>query len=172
MKSTLKKIIVVVLVLGLGSLTYSLYKKIDAKNTNANNIASIPGFSYTTLNGLPFTNKHLVKNTPTVFIYFNSECDFCQHEAQDISSNIDQLQNLQLLFISQENVSIINQFATQHQLNNLKKITFLHDSTGDFARQFDTSTIPTILVYDERQNLFKKHKGQLNSKGILKILNH
>jgi peroxiredoxin len=144
--------------------------KASEKSIATQKIQTIPEFTYSTLNDLPFGKQDLLKNKATLFIYFNSECDFCQHEAIDISNNINKLKDIQILFISEESTSVIKAFAEQHQLNNLKNITFLHDSTSDFSHRFDTSTIPTILIYDTQQLLIKKHKGQLNVNGILKVI--
>ena len=45
-----------------------------------------------------FSNKNLKPNQSTIFIYFNSECDFCQHEAQTISNHIDKFNAVQFVF--------------------------------------------------------------------------
>jgi len=141
------------------------------KNQVAKTLQTIPKFSFKTLENEEFTNTNLKSNTATVFIYFNSECDFCQHEAQSISEHLEQFKEIQLLFVSTEDIETIKAFAKTYNLLTQQNITFLHDSTYTFSNRFDANAIPYILIYNKSQELVKKHKGQLNPDAILKLIN-
>ena len=165
------KIIVIAIVLIVFSyLGYSVLTKMQYKNEIAKTLQTLPEFSFKTLENANFTNANLKPNTATVFIYFNSECDYCQHEAQSISDNIEQFKDLQLLFVSTEPIETIKAFAKTYKLINLQNTTFLYDSTHNFSNRFDANAIPFILIYNEKQELVKKHKGQLKPEAILKLL--
>ncbi len=140
------------------------------KNQVAKTLQTIPKFSFKTLENEEFTNTNLKSNTATVFIYFNSECDFCQHEAQSISEHLEQFKEIQLLFVSTEDIETIKAFAKTYNLLTQQNITFLHDSTYTFSNRFDANSIPYILIYNKSQELVKKHKGRLNPDAILKLL--
>ncbi len=77
---------------------------------------------------------------------------------------------MQFIFVSTEPIEIIKQFAEQYNLNNQPNITFLYDNLDTFSSRFDANSIPYILIYNKNQKLIKKHKGQLNAKGILRAL--
>ncbi|AJR02833.1 peroxiredoxin family protein [Siansivirga zeaxanthinifaciens] len=163
--------IVVAGVLGLLSyLGYNIISKAKEKNQIAKQLEIIPELDLLTLAQKTFTKANLRPNTNTIFIYFNSECDFCQHEAQSISDNVDSFKNVQFIFVSTEPIEIIKRFAEQYKLNNQQNITFLYDSLSTFSSRFDANSIPYILIYNKNQKLIKKHKGQLNAKGILRAL--
>lgn len=164
-------IIVIIAVLGLLSyLSYNVISKTKEKNKIAKKLEIIPEFEFLTLKQKPFTKTNLKPNLNTIFVYFNSECDFCQHEAQSISDNLESFQNVQFIFVSTEPIEIIKQFSEQYNLNNKQNITFLYDNLNTFSNQFDANNIPYLLIYDQNQKLIKKHKGQLNAKGILRAL--
>ncbi|WP_336128007.1 peroxiredoxin family protein [Mesoflavibacter sp. CH_XMU1422-2] len=164
-------IIVAVTVLGLLSfLGYNVISKTKEKNQIAKQLEIIPEFEFLTLDQKPFTKANLKTNLNTIFIYFNSECDFCQHEAQSISNNLDSFKNVQIIFISTESIDTIKKFSEQYNLNNQQNITFLNDNLNTFSSRFDANSIPYLLIYDQNQKLIKKHKGQLNAKGILRAL--
>ncbi|QNK78311.1 redoxin domain-containing protein [Winogradskyella sp. PAMC22761] len=169
-----KRIILFVVVINaLGLLIYLGYNvisKVKEKNKIAKQLEKIPEFEFLTLTQQPFTKVNLKPNTNTIFIYFNSECDFCQHEAQSISDNLDSFKNVQFMFVSTEPIAIIKQFSEQYNLNNQQNITFLYDNLGTFSSRFDANSIPYLLIYDKNQKLIKKHKGQLNAKGVLRTL--
>lgn len=166
-----KSIIIIVVVSVLGLLTYlgfNVISKAKEKKQIAKQLVLIPDFEFLTLEQKSFTKANLNPNTNTIFIYFNSECDFCQHEAQSISDNLDSFKNVQFVFVSTEPIEIINQFSEQYNLNNKPNITFLYDNLNTFSSQFDANSIPYLLIYDQNQKLIKKHKGQLNAKGVLR----
>lgn len=171
MKKPIKIIIIIAVVALLGYLGFSVGKKMKEKTEIAERLETLPDFEFKTLDNTPFTHANLKENTTTIFLYFNSTCDFCQHEAQSISENLEQFTAVQFVFVSTEEIPIIQEFEETYKLNNQSNITFLHDSTDTFSSRFGASSIPFLLIYDTNGNLLKKHKGQLNANGILKILN-
>jgi len=170
MTKSIKALILLIVFTFLGYLVYSVIAKIEHKSKVAKTLQTIPEISFKTLENNIFTNKNLKPNTAIVFIYFNSECDFCQHEAQNISDNIAQFKDVQLLFVSTENIETIEAFAETYNLLSKLQITFLHDSTHTFSTRFDANSIPYLLIYNSNQELVKKHKGQLKTEAILKLL--
>lgn len=169
-KKPILLIVVFVALSLLSYLGYNVISKVKEKNQIAKQLEIIPEFEFLTLEQKTFTKSNLKPNSNTIFIYFNSECDFCQHEAQSISDNLDSFKNVQFIFVSTEPIETIKQFSEQYNLNNKQNITFLYDNLSTFSSQFDANSIPYILIYDQNQKLIKKHKGQLNAKGILRAL--
>ncbi|PIX12347.1 MAG: redoxin [Flavobacteriaceae bacterium CG_4_8_14_3_um_filter_31_8] len=171
MRKKILLFVVAISVLGLISyLGYNVITKAKEKNQIAKQLEVIPEFKFLTLEQQPFTKVNLKSNTKTTFIYFNSECDFCQHEAQSISDNLDSFKNVQFIFVSTEPIETIKQFSEQYNLNNQQNINFLYDNLDIFSSRFDANSIPYLLIYDTNQKLIKKHKGQLNAKDILRAL--
>ena len=76
MKKTLKIVIPLLVISLLAFMGYKVVSKINHKKQVAENIKKLPTFSYLTLDNKVFTQENLVQNKPTLFIYFNSECDF------------------------------------------------------------------------------------------------
>jgi len=169
-----KSVLVIILIFVTGLLVYLGYNvifKVKEKSTIAEKLQTIPEFEFTDVDNSKFSNLNLKPNTTIIFIYFNSECDFCQHEAQSISKNLHSFKNVHFLFVSTEAKKAIKHFSETYNINNQPNITFLHDKSDTFATRFGASSIPYLLIYDKHQKLIKKHKGQLNAKGILRVLN-
>lgn len=154
----------------LAFLGYSLISKVKEKNTIARRLQTIPDFELLALDKSRFSNSSLKSNKATIFIYFNTQCDFCQHEALSVSDNLEIFNDVEFLFVSTEPIGTITRFAEQYNLNNKPNITFLHDSTHLFSERFDANSIPYLLIYDDAHQLIKKHKGQLNAQGILNVI--
>ena len=167
MKKTLKIVIPILVISLLVFMGYKVVSKINHKKQVAENIKKMPTFSYITLENKVFTQENLVQNTPTLFIYFNSECDFCNHEAEMVQQNIEQLKDIQVVFISYEPVEKIKQFANNYKLLNHANISFLSDSKITFATTFDVKSMPCLVLYDKDNNLIEKIKGQVKMETVL-----
>lgn len=170
MKKNLKIIVPILFICVLGFFGVQIFTKIQHKKEVAENIKTIPKFEYQNIKGGVFSNANLKKDTPTLFVYFNSECEFCNEEAQMINANIQQLSAFQLVFISFEKPTLIKAFAAKHQLNSFNNVTFLSDSKVGFATTFDVKSLPCLVLYDKNQKLIEKIKGQTKVETIIKKL--
>lgn len=150
---------------------YQIYSKIQHKKEVAEHIKTIPKFEYQDIKGGNFTNENLKENTATLFIYYNSECDYCNEETKMIKQNIGKLTEFQLCFISFEKPEQIKKFAIKYQLNTYDNIHFLCDSKVTFATTFDVKSLPCLVLYDKNKKLIEKIKGQVKVETILKKLN-
>jgi peroxiredoxin len=165
------KISIVLLLIGIFTFFgYQVVSKINHKKEVAENIKSIPNFEYLDLKGTVFTDKNLKQDTPTMFMYFNSECDFCNEEAQMIKENIDKLTDVQIIFVSFQTQKEILDFAIKHQLMDYGNITFLRDNKSTFATTFDVKSLPCLVLYDKDKNFIEKIKGQTKVSQLVKKL--
>ena len=170
MKQNLKFIILVILICVVALFGYSIYKKIQYKKEVAIRIANIPAFSFVQLNGQAFSRKELQENRNTLFVYYNSECEYCQSEATQIQVNLDAFTNTQLIFVSFEPIKDIQKFALDYQLDHKPNILFLQDSKSEFSEIFDANSIPFMLLYNPQQELLQKFKGATKIANVLKHL--
>jgi peroxiredoxin len=167
----LLKITIPILAVGLLAVMASkIVNTINHKKQVAAFIKTMPPFEYKTLEGKAFTNQNLKAHVATVFIYFNSDCGYCNHEAQEIHQNIQKLQLAQLVFVSFEKPDQIQKFAQQYKLNNHDNIIFITDTKASFATTFDVKSLPTIIIYNQNNQLIAKLKGQTKAEKIIKQL--
>ena len=172
MKKYFKILLPILFLAGLAFLGYQIFAKIQYKNEVTQNIKTIPNFEYQNTKGGLFTNKNLKSNTPTVFVYFNTECEFCNEEAQMIQDNIIKFDNCQLVFISFEKPEAIISFSKFHKLNTHDNVYLLCDSKASFATTFDVKSLPCLVLYDKNQQLIEKIKGQMKVSTLLMKLNN
>lgn len=170
MKRYSKIIIPILVLILLVFMGYKVVTKIIHKREVAEHIKTIPPFSYSTINGEIFTNKDLKDNTPTLFLYFNSECEHCQSEALQIQENIAKFKKYQLVFVSFEEKYKIIAFAKKYKLDTYDNITFLFDKQVSFSTTFDVNSLPTMILYNMNKELIGKMKGQTKVETILKKL--
>jgi peroxiredoxin len=170
MKKYLKIIIPLIFISLLTFLGYQIVTKINHKKEVAANIKNIPTFNYQNINGEQFSNNNLKVDTPTLFIYFNSECEYCNEETKMIQERIEQFTPNQLVFVSFEKVKKIESFAKKYNLQNYDNIHFVCDTKVTFATTFDVQSLPCLVLYDKNQQLIEKIKGQTKVEVLLKKL--
>ena len=171
MRKIIKLIVLTILLSVFSFLVINIISKSKEKNSLIKRLQTIPEFQLSKLDNTKFSNSNLELNKATVFIYFNSECEFCQYEAEEIYNNLDSLTKAQFLFVSKEDKEIIKQFSENYNLHNQSNITFLHDTESIFSSEFDAKTTPYILIYNKEKKVIQKYNGQLSANEILKALN-
>lgn len=169
MKRKIKIISISIIAFCIGFLSYKIKSKFNHKKEVAERIQKIPDFSFYQLNGEVFTERNL-PNKPIIFVYFNSNCEYCQSEATKIQQRIADFKQTQLIFISFEEADSIKQFAAKYKLDDQENIIFLEDRKGQFSYIFDVNSIPYIVVYDTNQKFLQKFKGATKIDNILEVL--
>ena len=167
MKKTIKIVILIAVLSLFAYFGYNIITKVQYKNQVAQNIKKIPNFEFQNIKGGVYTNANLKANTPKLFVYFNSECDYCNEEAQMIKEKINDFSSCQIIFISTEKKTKIRDFANQHQLLNYDNITFLSDSNNSFATIFDVKSMPCLVLYDAQNKLIEKIRGQTKAETLI-----
>lgn len=166
------KTILLVLFIGIISfLSYQIINKVSHKKEVAQKIKTIPLFSYQDINGKTFTNENLKKATPIIFIYFNTECEYCNEEASMIQKNMPKFKDYQLIFISFEKREQIESFSKYYKLDLYNNVHFLRDNKVTFATTFDVNSLPCIVLYDKNQKLIEKIRGQIKPVILIKKFN-
>lgn len=169
MKKKIKFLILFFLLSILVFLGYKITSKLSHKQKVEECTKVVPNFSFNTTKDIIYTQKDL-PNKPVVFVYFNSDCDFCKSEATKIEKHLIDFKDTQLVFVSFEEKETIEKFATAYKLNNKENVLFLEDKKGVFSKLFDVNSIPYIVIYNKDKELLKKFKGATKIDAILKVL--
>jgi len=165
------KIVILTFAIGLiGFLSLNIVIKLKDNKNVANRIQKIPDFKLTTLSGTFFLKNDLPSQTKILFIYFNSNCDLCQVEAEEINKHIKLFRNTQIVFVSSQTNEEILDFAKKYKLLNHENVDVLCDIQDSFSDLFDVNSIPYCLIYDKNQQLIKKIEGATTVKSLLKLL--
>jgi peroxiredoxin len=171
MKKLVKIFLPAILLMGLVYAGYRMIKISEDKKVQSQRIARIPAFRLKTLHGADFTNTDLAQDKPVVFLYFNSDCDFCQAETEEIIRNIAKFDRTQLIYVSFEPADKIALFQKKYHLDKYDNVTFLKDSKYEFSKLFGVSTLPSSLVYGKDGTLLCRNNGVVKVDYLLKAIN-
>ncbi len=170
MRKKIKIVLALFLISVISYLAYNIVTNLQQKKELAARIKTIPNFSFKTLDDTDFTQNDISKTAPKIFIYFNSECDFCKVEAEQIYHNLEALKKAQIIFVSHEGAIAIRMFAENNSLYNVKNIVFLEDEKLEFSTIFGAKSIPYMLLYNKENELIKKFNGAVKIEKVLGLL--
>ena len=138
---------------------------------------TIPEFNFFKLDKSTFTSKNLESGKLLFFVFFDSDCDHCQHAIEYISQNYQQFKKTAIYLISLDSQEAITRFMNKYgsNLKDKKNVTLLQDPKYEFMRKFRPRKYPALFLYsaqkelilyeDNEQNLFRFSK-QINKAGI------
>lgn len=156
----MKKYIIFLLILGFAfGGFYLINKKAEEKAQAKEKIQTMPDFSFLALDSAVFSATDLAERK-TILVYFNSTCEHCQYEASEISKHIDKFANMNLLFVSEQNLAEIRAFSERYNLDKQENIKFLKAPDNGFYKVFGSSPIPSIFIYTNDKQLVKNYKGE------------
>lgn len=170
MKRIIYLFIIIIVFLSTIFLAKKTIDKIQKKKYYYERIKEMPSFEFYSDNKL-FTNKNLKDEYSTVFVFFDSECEYCVSQLNSIIDNIAYFNNCQILLISLDpleysnNISIKNK-SILHEYN----VFILEDRKMLLSEVFYIDLIPTTLIYNKNRKLLKKFNGQTLAEKIIKEL--
>lgn len=104
-----------------------------------------------------------------IFVFFQPDCDHCQHEAVEIEQRLDAFKDYNLYFISSSDMPQILKFAEDYKLDNREKVKFAWTSTESVLTYYGPIQTPSIYIYSAGK-LVKSFNGQTDVENIIKSL--
>ena len=148
MKIIIKYSVILLIILFTVYMLIKIFFHIQDENDINKKIKTIPDFEFfEILVERNFSNKHLKEGSPVLFIYFNTECEFCVDETQIISENIERFRNCQILMVSIEEPEILISYADQYGLFDFENLFILYDKDFKFEQIFDDSPFPSSFIF-------------------------
>ncbi len=108
------------------------------------------------------------KATPVVLVIFNSTCEHCQYELSQIKNNMSNFNNLELVFLSSESISVIKRVALLFE--SAPNVSFVKINPEHLYDSFGTVRFPTIFIYNSVGTLVKEFKGEVKIDAILEYV--
>jgi len=139
-----------VLILILTSFINISQAQIDSANAPYLKFRVIPPFSLVNAaDSSVFSNKDLKKNVNTIFIIFNPDCEFCQHETMDLLKNIEKFKNTQIIMVTYMSNDMMKHFYSQYKIADYPEITMGRDDKYFFLKFFRIRIMPSNFIYDK-----------------------
>jgi peroxiredoxin len=170
MKSVFKWFVIILVLTVLSVLIYKTIARINNKETLKEKITALPGLHFTTTDNSFFTNTNLQPDKYDLIVWFNTDCEHCQYEAQEFRKNAGSFRKTQILMVSDEPISDILKFGKTYGVDTLSYLKLLHCNYDTFFQMFGTVSAPSLFIYSPKGELLKQYRGETKLEAITKYL--
>lgn len=117
--------------------------------------AVIPDFTFYKFDKTAFTNKELSKGRLSFFVFFDTECDHCQHAIVYLNEHCKELSKAAVYLVSLDSREKMNAFLNKfgNRLLLQKNVLLLLDKKNEFILKFTPRKYPSLFLYSPQQKL-------------------
>jgi peroxiredoxin len=138
-------------------------------NTNEGIGTLIPDFKFYDMEGKPVTRLSLVANAPTIFFYFDPDCDHCQNIAKKITEQKDLFKGVTLVLVSWADAKAIRAFPGKHLPGFPGKLIVTKDNEYKIDKWFGYSATPSLYVYSDQYKRTASFKDEVAAEILVKF---
>ena len=117
--------------------------------------ATVPDFTFFKFDKTAFTNKDLTAGKILFFVFFDTECDHCQHGIQYLNQHQKELAKAAVYLISMDSKEKVTGFLSKYgnNLTGKKNILLLQDTKNEFILRFSPRKYPSLFLYSPQKKL-------------------
>lgn len=167
MKRKLLLLCVFSLLIGTITIIYAVIEKMHHKKLANQNLETLTNYP---LFDLDSTRIYFTPDRRTILIYYDSECDHCQNEIKEISTNMDFFKDMDIVFMSSELISAIKSFKEKSRQLASDNIRFTKINKAEADKTFGSLVVPQIFIYGTEGNLVRKFGGETKIGTLLQYL--
>ena len=125
---------------------------------------TVPDFNFFRLNKSSFTNRDLAAGKMLFFVFFDTDCDHCQHAMQYLSEHYQEFKKAAIYLITLDGQEKIAQFMSKYgnNLKDKKDVTILQDPKYEFMRKFRPRKYPSVFLYSSKKELILYDDNEQN----------
>jgi peroxiredoxin len=138
-------------------------------NTNEGIGTLIPDFKFYDMDDKPVTRLSLVPNAPTIFFYFDPDCDHCQLISKMITEHKDLFKGITLVLVSWAEVDAIKAFPATHLVGYPGTLIVSKDKEYAIDKWFGYSETPSIYVYNNKYKRTASFKDEVGPEILVKF---
>lgn len=134
--------------------------------------STIPSFTFFRLDKTPFTEKNIQAGKMAFIVFFDAECEHCQHAIKEINEHYKGNRSTPLYLISLDTKEKIIAFLDKYgtNLKNNKNVNLLQDTKSEFIARFTPRKYPSMFLYSAKKNLLIYTDDEKKLGGFWKII--
>lgn len=118
-------------------------------------VQQVPQFMFYKQGGQPFTKQNMLPNKKAFFVFFDSDCEHCQHAMHEINSEFKRFDKTEIYLVTLDGPEKINRFMSVYGSNLVAKrnVMILRDLRNEFIKDFNPRQYPSMLLFSVKGNL-------------------
>jgi peroxiredoxin len=116
---------------------------------------TVPVFRFATMDHRVFADTDLPGNKLLLFVFFDPDCEHCQHALQTMNRDCQSFQRAAIYLVSAASHDRINRFMASYapRLAAQKNVFLLMDETSQFITRFNPIRYPSLYLYSTDKSL-------------------
>jgi peroxiredoxin len=154
---SLKYLFVNLLLTGLTSMltAFTACAQVDTSNQQG-----IPPFAIISIiDSSSHSLTALAAGKPVLLVVFNTECELCNYEINEIRDNIRLFNKYRIILASPQDFKVLRLFYQQMGLHKFPGIFMGNDPGYQLGRHFNIRAFPSMFVYNSGGQLVRKFNG-------------
>src|SRR5687768_15916521 len=111
-------------------------------------MSDLPKMVVTTLGNSQIAINELEGNN--ILILFQSDCDHCQREAEEIRKHLNSFSEYNIYFISADQFESIKKFGADYDLIGHENIHFAVTTVDEVLKNFGSIPTPSVYIYSDK----------------------
>ena len=116
-----------------------------------------------------YSKADLPKKTPVLLMLFSPECSHCQHTAEELVKNKEELKNIHIIMATLHPLYQMNEFVEKYHLKDAKNVVVGRDFQFFMPSFYSVKSLPYMAFYDKNGNLIRGMEGSLPVPMIIKV---
>ncbi|MCF8359007.1 MAG: peroxiredoxin family protein [Prolixibacteraceae bacterium] len=154
----------------IGSLWFLSFNKISQKKEAYSKFESIPKIELHTSQNEIFYLTDFSYDEVKLLIYFNTHCDFCQFEMEELSKRLPEFENTEIILVSAESIDSIKFFMQTLGFYSYPSAGAYHCPYDTLNKYFGQLSAPTTFVYNTKNKLIKRLDGAARIDDLLQVV--
>lgn len=152
-------------------LSYLIYQKMQPKSqpTEQTVLEKLPHFKFPQIGAQGTVSHRDLRKGKTVVVYFSPNCEHCQQLGADIGMQLDQLTEIDFVFITRMDEADAIDFAQKCNIWEKPNIHFGLDVDAAFYNYFGDMFIPSSYIFDEKGRFLQSVHQKAMVKDILDV---
>ena len=158
---------VILLLSGTAFMIYLIIERVTHRRLTRQNLEILDNFPIFNFDS---TRIHLSSNRKSILVYFDSGCEHCQYELNQIFINKNSFRDSDVVLMSSELISTIKIYAETNYPVDLANIRFAKINQTDAYNTFGSLAVPQIFIYGTDGVLIKEFRGETKMEVVLQYL--
>ena len=135
-------------------------------------VQQIPQFLFYKLDKKPFTKQNIPLYKKAFFVFFDSDCEHCQHALHEINSKYKRFYNAEIYLVTLDGQTKVSRFMAAYgpDLPGKKNVTILQDLRNEFIADFNPRQYPSMLLFSAHGKLLMYQDDPNALSEIIKLL--
>jgi thioredoxin-related protein len=115
-----------------------------------------------------YKKENIPSKKPVLIMLFSPDCNHCQHTAEEMYKNREQLKDIQIVMATLLSLSEMNSFMKKYKLDQMKNVVAGKDLYFILPPFYAIKNFPYMAMYNKKGDLILGFEGSMPIEKVIK----